>query len=97
VTFRESSHLKTRFAISMANFENMVFSMGHFICPIFTKIISCRIFHVFLDVLPMMVIALSNFGLVKSYGSICRVLYSDALGMLLGKFKVPFHDFEHFM
>jgi hypothetical protein len=32
------------------------------ICPIFTKGFSCEIFHVFLDALPMMVIALSNFG-----------------------------------
>jgi hypothetical protein len=52
-----SSHLKARFAVLMANFENMVFSMGRF-----TRIFSWEIFHVFLDAFPMMVCALSNFG-----------------------------------
>jgi hypothetical protein len=33
-----------------------------YICSIFIKIFSCEIFHIFLDALPMMVIALSNFG-----------------------------------
>jgi hypothetical protein len=63
----------------MANFENMVFSMGRFT---YVQLFSCETFHVFLDVLPIMVIALSNFGWVKSYGSVCRVLYYDALVML---------------
>jgi hypothetical protein len=43
----------------MANFENMVFSMGRFT---YVQLFSCETFHVFLDVLPIMVIALSNFG-----------------------------------
>jgi hypothetical protein len=34
----------------------------------FHKNFSCEIFHVFLDALPMMVIALFNFRRVKSYG-----------------------------
>ena len=47
----------------MANLKNMVFSMWCFTyVPIFTKIFSCEIFHVFLDVLPMMIIVLLNFG-----------------------------------
>jgi hypothetical protein len=62
VKLGESSHFKARFAVHMANFENLVFSMRLHICPIFTKIFSCEIFHVFLDALPMMIIALSNFG-----------------------------------
>jgi hypothetical protein len=39
-----------------------VFNGAFYICPIFTKIFSYDIFHVFLDALPMMVIILSNFG-----------------------------------
>jgi hypothetical protein len=59
-----------------------VFNGAFHICLIFTKISSYKIFHVYLDALPMMVITLSNFGWVKSYGLLCRVLYCAALVML---------------
>ena len=46
-----------------ASFENFgVFNGAFHICPIVAKIFSCKIFHIFLDALPMMVITLSNFG-----------------------------------
>ena len=59
-----------------------VFNGAFHICPIFTKIFSCEIFHVFLDALLMMVIALSKFGWFKIYGLVYRVFYSVALVML---------------
>jgi hypothetical protein len=53
-----------------------VFNGAFHICPIFTKIFSCEIFHVFLDEIPMMVISLSNFGWVKSYGLVWCVCFN---------------------
>jgi hypothetical protein len=56
-----------------------VFNGVFHICLIFTKMFSCEIFHVFSNALQMIVIALSNFGWVKSYGLVYRVLYCVAL------------------
>ena len=49
----------------------------------FHKISSYETSHVFLNVLPMMVISLSNFGCIKIYDLICRVLYYATLWMPL--------------
>jgi hypothetical protein len=57
------THPKLESAITIiGSASKNVFNGAFHICPIFTKKISCKIFHVFLDTLPMMVIALSNFG-----------------------------------
>ena len=47
----------------------------------FHKIFSCEVFHVFLNGLPMMVIAHFDFEGVKSYGLVCCVLHCVALKM----------------
>ena len=53
----------------------------------FTKICFWKIFHVNLDVLPMITIVVSNFEQVKSYGLVYCVLYSVPLRMPLPRTK----------